>query len=303
MESLNFNKIRNIDDLALYFQCTIDTLKNIIENKENYSSRRQIPKKNGGKRRIIIINNFDWSRFLKQIHFSIEKQYPYLDCIEGFLKSKSIKTNASKHINNQYLLTLDIKDFYFSIKYEDIINSFKALGANDTVSEILGQICTYNNLLYPGFNTSPLISNIAFESLDRKICDLCKEKGINYSRYADDLSFSSTNPIEILPIIKQYLSEKAFEINEYKLRFSKHGQAQYVTGLSISDKTMPRLPRKFKRNIRLLLHYAKMNGIENYHKHPKSRHLLTIYGQIMYSYSIEPHFAFKCLKIFNDIKK
>lgn len=302
MQTLIFNRVRDIKDLALYFQSTPDVINKIISEKDSYSSICLIPKKNGAKRTVIEITSFDWSRFLKQLHFSIQKQYTFQDCIEGFLKNKSIKTNAQKHLNKKYLLNLDIKDFYFSINYLEIVNSFKKLGSNDTVSEILSQICTYNNQLYPGLNTSPLISNIVFESLDSRLSLLCQENGMQYTRYADDLSFSSDDPIYCLPIIEKYLLEKNFKINKHKLKFSKRGQSQYVTGLSISDKNMPRLPRKFKRNLRLLLHYAEMNGIEKYHQNPNSRNIMTIFGQLMYSSGIEPYFASKYFKKMQNLK-
>lgn len=82
--------------------------------------------------------------------------------------------------------------------------------------------------------------------MDKELSAICKDRNINYTRYADDLSFSSEDNIELDPL-EEIITKYGFTLNTEKTRTYKRGRSQYVTGLTVADKTKPRIPRRIKK--------------------------------------------------------
>lgn len=152
-------------------------------------------------------------------------QYAY-----GFVKGKSyfdfLAVHTSKNFENKHFLKIDILDFFGSIEKEQILNVFKEYVKTDSVSEnekILEDILklvTVNGVLPQGAITSPAISNLVFRRADIRIARYCEKFKIKYSRYADDMIFSSDNNIVFkqffFKTIRKILWENNFEINHSK---------------------------------------------------------------------------------------
>ena len=119
-------------------------------------------------------------------------------CVHGFVPDRSIVTNAKVHLRRNLVINLDLKDFFPSINFGRVYGLFKShpFNFNDQVAVTLAQICCFEGSLPQGSPCSPVISNLICRSLDNEMMRLAKTLKMSYSRYADDITFS-TNLKEI----------------------------------------------------------------------------------------------------------
>lgn len=132
-----------------------------------------------------------------------------------------------------------------------MFRAFESLGFSHEYATKLSKIVTYRDVLVAGFPTSPIIANIICQELDLRLIKLSKNNEINYSRYADDLSFSGEQ-IDIIEHITDLIHKWGFNLNNDKTKVYKRGQSQYVTGLSVADNKYPRVPKKKSRRLYVL---------------------------------------------------
>jgi RNA-directed DNA polymerase len=156
-------------------------------------------------------------------------------------------------------------------------------------------LTTHNWRLPTGSPCSPVLSNIVFFNTDLKLKAFCEEQGLTYTRYADDLTFSSdsiidSNTIERIIVV---LESAGYAINRRKFRLQSRQGAQYVTGIKVNEKL--NVDRGYIRNLRAILHNWKLHGTENaaerYYtnrKVPRSNGLL----QHAFVHSIAGHISF-----------
>src|SRR5690606_12917628 len=145
---------------------------------------------------------------------------------------------------------------------------------NDEVATILAQICCHNGILPQGAPTSPIISNMICVRLDAKLQQLAKEHQCTYSRYADDITFSTNRSsfpsalaylsdigqIEIGNELSIIIEENGFQINPKKTRLQSKHQRQEVTGLTVNR--YPNVQRRYIKQIRGILHAWKKYGLD-----------------------------------------
>jgi RNA-directed DNA polymerase len=176
----------------------------IIDNKKNQNidfeilestiaiEKFYIEKRNPtlGYRTIHNSLNHELEHCQKTLNTGLANIYKPLDCVQGFVFKKNIKTNAFVHLAKKQILTVDIKDFFETITQNQIIESLTKLGINIQVSEWISNIACVNGYLVQGFSTSPIIANIVAVEMDLEILKNIDET-IDYTRYADDLYFSS----------------------------------------------------------------------------------------------------------------
>ncbi|MCH9853615.1 MAG: reverse transcriptase family protein [Alphaproteobacteria bacterium] len=240
-------------------------------------SQAKIPKKNGtGFREVWEIDHPDLLRVYKTFTRRFDlflnyklKNFPH-ESANGYLKRRNTYSNAKPHCGNKNILHVDLKDFFHSITLKRIETKLISLEIKPNVAKIIADLVTINGVLPLGFPSSPLISNLICFDLDKKISELCSKEQLVYTRYADDISISSN----ILPDkqklqndLKQIIESCDFIINNNKTRITKIGQAHFVTGLSVSDKNVPHVPKKMKRLLRQELFYCKKYSIEEHLEH------------------------------------
>ncbi|HLY63495.1 MAG TPA: reverse transcriptase domain-containing protein [Terriglobia bacterium] len=230
-----------------------------------YYRRFEFQKKSGGKRVILAPRTFLKAVQIYVLHKILETQ-PVPKYVTGFVKGRGIIENATIHMGAKYLLNIDIKDFFPSVKTEDVVELFRKLGFPPAMSRTLGHLCTYQGGLPQGAPTSPCIANLVLRDVDETILRICKARHISYSRYADDLTFSSERPIDgrFLTQVAGILKKHDFSLNMKKIRFAKPGQSMYVTGLVVNKKVQPN--RIMRRQLRAMFHQASKNPREFRHK-------------------------------------
>ena len=304
-----------------------DRLLAIARNKDYYYYL--MPKKSGGMRRIIVPND-DLKEVQRWINKKILQAITPLDCVTGFVCKKSILHNAKIHENKRYILNLDMKDFFESITRERVERLFFRLGYRQELAIFMADICTtilnkeyiqwklgedraryFDSLMHrrepflvQGAPTSPSIANLICYGMDKKLMKYAEQHGINYSRYADDITFSSDD-ISRLPkmgYIKHLMEEEHFALNEDKTRLLKNGMRQEVTGLLINGRV--RVPRAYKKDIYRHLHFCLKYGGLGHFRRIRSQYKMSrewLLGRIFYVNAVEPKEAQKMLCMFNQV--
>lgn len=225
----------------------------------------EIPKKSGGHR-IISIPTRNLKYIQKWVLDNVLENMKVSEHTKGFVKKRSIVDNASQHVNNECVITLDIKDFFPSITYNRVFKIFKYYGYTNELAYTFAKICTYKGTLPQGAPSSPYLSNIICLKLDKRLSRLSEKINVNYTRYADDITISGSSEIKnCLPLIIEIIKDEGFKINENKLRIQNSTERQIVTGLIVNDKLS--VPQKKKRYLRQQIHYCKCFGVANHLEH------------------------------------
>ncbi len=257
-------------DLQNFLKVDGGKLEDLINRPSYYTF--EIPKKKGGSRKIQApsadllaiqkqLNHYFQAIYLlekpKEVHGFINKP-------EGYEYCHSIVSNAQPHVNKKHMLNVDLKDFFPSISAkrvrEILVNQ---IGINDSqMADVLALLCTYQKSLPIGSPTSPVLSNFACLEMDKELVAFCLLKDINYTRYADDLTFSCNEYLAetIIQGIRTIINKHEFTINEKKFRLLSSKSKQTVTGIIVNKKV--NVDRTYIRNIRAVLHHIKTESLE-----------------------------------------
>lgn len=239
-----------------------------------------IPKKSGGERSIDEplpslkeIQKWILRNLLERIKVS---QYA-----KAYTKKHSIKENARFHRNQRKVLTLDIRNFFGSIRVLRVIEIYKHLGYSNAVAVMLGNLCCLNSSVPQGAPTSPYISNIIMKRADARIGGFCTNHRIRFTRYADDLSFSGDfNAGYIIKFVRKILKDEQLFLNEDKTRLMKQHKRQEVTGVVVNKKLQA--PINLRRMLRQSVYYIRKYGLVSHLEKTRNyranyvRHLLGI---------------------------
>lgn len=245
-----------------------------------------IPKKSGGERTISAP-----VRGLKSILFSLntllQALYEPSKYAMGFAPGRSVVDNAKLHIGQRYIYNIDLKDFFPSIDKSRVWKrlTLPPFNFNSDIAHTIAGLCTMRIVeegkerfvLPQGAPTSPILTNAICDTLDRRLGAVAKRFGLRYSRYADDITFSSLHYVygkdgEFIKELHRIIKEQNFTINESKTRLQSLGYRQEVTGVIVSDKI--NVCQEYVREIKTLLHiwdkYGYMAACNSY---AKSHHI------------------------------
>ena len=225
-----------------------------------------IPKARGGRRDI-----FHPARPLKALQRWLQSEIisklPVHDAAAAYRKGRNIADHARIHLKSRYLLRVDLTSFFESITAEDIsayINSHGShlpAGWTNADTQLFVAIVCMNGRLTIGAVTSPGISNALCFVLDERLARWCAETDITYTRYADDMFFSTSVP-DLLGNVPALVEETlgsvpypaSLHINYSKTRHSSLKRRRRVTGLVLSAQGRLCLGRGLKRRIRSQIH-------------------------------------------------
>lgn len=240
--------IQNMDDFSNQTHISKYTIYQLSKNSDFYYKTYTIPKKSG-KPRDISQPSKKLKGLQSWILVNILNKLKVSNSCKGFEKGFSIYDNAKPHIGANLILTIDLKDFFPTITQKQIFNIFKAIGYNDLLAVIFSKICTYNGTLPQGSPCSPKLANLTAWQLDVRLQGYVGKRGISYTRYADDLSFSGLAPlkvIQIIPKIKEIIIDEGYKINPSKTRIAGVSRAKIVTGLTITNNSAGIGKNKYK---------------------------------------------------------
>lgn len=273
-------------------------LSKLIKSAPRRYKIYQIPKRTPGQFRTIAHPSRELKFLQRWLVSNVLMNLPVHTSATAYRTGTSILDNANCHVKQRYLLKMDIKNFFPSIKPRDFnlhCNSFLPnLNQQDLL--ILDQILFRRNKetktleLAIGAPSSPLVSNSIFFNLDNEISSYCQSQNIFYSRYADDLTFSTNQPhiLQMVPAIVAQTLESAnyptLKINSAKTVHSSKKHHRQVTGLVLSSENRVSIGRSKKRLLKGLI-FRYLNGKLSIEETSNLR------GQISFVSSVEPSFV------------
>ena len=263
----------------------IKTLYGLSNNLEKHYHNVFIPKSDGTKRKLsvpdLILKNVQ-----RSIVDNILAYYPISKYATAYKVGSSVQKNARPHVNKKKILKLDIEGFFDNIIYsrvKDVV--FYEDKFSEPIRILLTMLCYYRESLPQGAPTSPAITNIIMYDFDEKIGEYCAEKGVSYTRYCDDMTFSGEfDEKEIITLVREELRKLGLFLKNRKTTLINNSKRQTVTGIVVNKKI--NLTKEYKKKIRQEVYYIEKFGLEN---HAKNQGITDVNGYLI---SLQGRIAF-----------
>ena len=280
---------KSLRDLAKLLDYRPKTVSYILYKQPETSryATFEIPKRNGGCRTIkaptkkLKVLQRKLSDLLQDCVDEIEIDKKRKDrTAHGFKRERSIITNARQHRHRRWVFNLDLEDFFPSINFGRVRGFFiknRDFELHPDVATVIAQIACHSNSLPQGSPCSPVISNLIAHLLDMRLVKLASEAGCTYSRYADDLTFSTNKkefPVDIavpshtegdashlwLPseALRKIIERTGFRVNNRKTHMMYRTSRMDVTGLVVNEKINVRW--EYRHNVRAMVHRLVRTG-------------------------------------------
>lgn len=236
-----------------------------------------IPKRGGGERHI---NAPKWPllKLQRQLRPMLDALYRPRPVVHGFVKDRSIITNARVHVGSRWILNIDLRNFFDSIHFGRINGRLQANPYNLTaaVAHAIANAACFSGKLPQGGALSPVLSNMVADRLDGELSRLCRKYRCRYTRYADDITISTNaqsfprrlahfenlgekRTLVIGDDLEAIIKSNVFELNAQKSRLNGRWDRQEVTGLVVNSKL--NVPRSFIRQVRAMLNASEKYGL------------------------------------------
>ncbi len=285
LQQYNLPRFDDAASLAQAMGITVGALRFLSfarkTSKTTHYVRFALPKKTGGVRVI----SAPMPRLKAAQHWILENILQPVELHEaahGFRPQRSIVSNARPHVGSSVVINLDLKDFFPTLDYRRIKGVFRALGYAEATATILGLLCTEPEVekveldgetyyvatsarhLPQGAPTSPALTNILCRRLDRRLQKLAEEMGFVYTRYADDMTFSSKPEQDskqigrLLHRVESIVAHEGFCIHPTKTRIMRRASQQDVTGIIVNHK--PSIDKATMKRFRAVLFQVEKDG-------------------------------------------
>lgn len=213
----------------------------------------------------------------RKLNQVLQAVYQPKSSVHSYIQARNVVTNAKIHAKHIYVLNVDLKDFFPSIHFGRVRGMFMGnpYNLNSKVATVLAQICCFNNQLPQGAPTSPIVSNMICAKMDSQLLRLAEKYRCVYTRYADDITFSTEMPqfprsiarisertgqLDLGDELVQTVNSNGFSFNEKKIRLRTRNRRQEVTGLTVNR--FPNVTRKYVNQIRAMLHAWKKYDLQ-----------------------------------------
>jgi RNA-directed DNA polymerase len=312
LTSLQLPVLHQADELAKAMDISVGELRFLsyhrVVSKTTHYKRFYIPKKTGGKRLI----STPMPRLKDAQYWILENvlnKIALKESAHGFVKNKSIVTNATPHVKAEVMINIDLKDFFPSISYVRVKGIFQSFGYSEQLATVLGLICTEpqcdsveldgqlyyvasgDRFLPQGAPTSPALTNILCRKLDSRLQGISSKLGFTYTRYADDLTFSASGEAAtrlktLVGFVKKIIKSENLNIHPDKFRVLRKGARKEVTGVVVNDK--PSIHAKELDRFRSLLFQIEKDGIVGKHWKNSKNLLASIHGYASFICMVNP---------------
>jgi len=280
---LNFHglpRIRSLSDLTKHTGVPSQQLwLFLFRSKCNYRTFR-LPKKSGGFRVIShpapslkSVQRWILRNILDRLH---ETDQSY-----GFTRGSKLVDHARQHAYAKAILSVDIENFFPSIRGAQVTGIFKLAGYQSAAASMLARLCTYNGALPQGAPSSPKLANFACFRMDCRFAQLAEREGLVYTRYADDMTFSGASATvlaRLRPLVSHIVLDCQLRLNKRKSRLAGAARTLKVTGLVVSSGRVG-IGRQRLRTLR-----ARIYAL---HKVANEAELLSIQGWLDYVWDVD----------------
>ena len=278
----NLKSAKSLQDVAFLLGYKPKSLSYVIYKMPVKYKTFAVPKKSGGVRNIsapcpeLKLLQRRLSDGLQSCWDEINNQKKITKPIShGFRRDASIVTNASVHRGKRFVFNVDLKDFFDSINFGRVYGFFvknKDFALTESAAKILAAIACHEGKLPQGSPCSPVLSNLIGQILDVRLAQLARRHGCNYSRYADDLTFSTNERIfpsaialsnadhswEAGTALSKIIEKSGFQLNPKKTRMQYRNSRQEVTGVVVNRRINTR--PEYRRLTRAMTHQLVTNG-------------------------------------------
>lgn len=209
-----------------------------------------------GKRRTFTVPTHSVLIMLqRRLHEFLRPLTAYLhpSCV-GYVPGRGAIDAARPHSGKTWVQRLDIENFYPSTSRVLVKEALMRLGAVEAAADAIACVATFDDKLPTGVRTSPVLSNVVLGDFDSDVAAAAEERGLAYTRYADDMIFSSEKEFDATEWVGDALRPLGYSLNPRKARRRRRGQPMRVTGLTVFEEDGPRVPRQVKRRLRLELY-------------------------------------------------
>ncbi|MBN1961642.1 MAG: retron St85 family RNA-directed DNA polymerase, partial [Deltaproteobacteria bacterium] len=269
-----------------------------IAHKASFNYRRySVDKRNGSGKRWIHQPAPSLKAIQRWISRRVLSILPIHPSAYAYRQDYSIKKHAEAHCRNAYILRLDIKEFFPSIRNNDVRLFLKRsenllrkvhLFSDEDYNFIILCLCRFTRVAI-GAPSSPMLTNVICYHLDEKLHDLAVKSGLVYTRYADDLYFSTSSPnllskipIAVATILRELDCPAHLHLNHRKTCHSSKKRRRKVTGVILTPDGQLSVGRELKRRIRAMVHQVD---------HLDNKNRLQLAGLLGYCQGIEASFV------------
>ncbi len=274
-------RILTIDDLAAHSGLSRGQLWYLAFAGSNAYTTFRLAKRSGGTRLIErpepslrVLQRWILRSILDRLH-TTPRSF-------GFERGSKLRFHAQEHAGARSVLTLDIKNFFPSITIARVTHLYRVAGYDSRAASILAHLCTSRDALPQGAPTSPRLANLICFRMDRRLAKYAERKGIIYSRYADDMSFSAPSASALAkhqPFITHIVSDSGFRLNSAKTRLIGPQGRKTVTGLVLAEETVG-IGRQRLRELRA--------RIQHLHVERNPPNVAAIQGWLDYVLDVDP---------------
>ena len=284
---------RELSSLEQDLGISAKTLYAVSNNIGKHYHKAKLPKKSGGYRNLSVPDEI-----LKVIQRQISEvlliHMPVSRYAKAYRFGSSTLRNAKYHVGKQVVLKLDILHFFDSIRYSTVKDKmFPEEIYAEPLRILLTMLCYHKDALPQGAPSSPAITNIILCEFDEQVGQWCRERGIAYTRYCDDMTFSGDfDPAEVIRFVRLELKKLDFLLNEQKTRIQRSGHQQTVTGIVVNEKLS--IPADYRRKLRQELYYCRKFGIQEHLQKtgleiPEDTYRLQLLGKVNYVLQVHPN--------------
>ena len=268
------------------------TLYAVSNNLGKHYHKVILRKKSGGYRNLSVPDEVLKS-IQKQIAEVLLIHMPVSRYAKAYRFGSSTLHNAKHHVGKQVVLKLDILHFFDSIRYSTVKDKvFPEEIYAEPLRILLTMLCYHKDALPQGAPSSPAITNIILYEFDELVGQWCREGGISYTRYCDDMTFSGDfDPAEVIRFVRLELKKLDFLVNEQKTKVQRPGQQQTVTGIVVNEKLS--IPSDYRRKLRQELYYCRKFGIREHLQIigleiPEDTYRMQLLGKVNYVLQVHP---------------
>lgn len=258
LRNLGLPVMSSLSDMSREMRLSTDILKILVFKADGFYKIYPQPKKGNGKgvrmiyqpsRKLKALQSWVLRNILDKLHSS-----PFST---GFEKGQSIKDNANPHVGSNFMLNIDLENFFTNISAHKVYAVFNSLGYNKLISSALTKVCCYKNSLPQGSPSSPKLANLVCLKLDYRIHGYSGRRGIVFTRYADDITLSAQTFSKVQKakyFLLSIIPNEDLIVNKRKVSISGPKNQKKVTGLVLSNDGLG-IGREKYREIKSKIHY------------------------------------------------